>query len=137
MPRSGPRPDENHTLPDTWSPSLVAKLRLPPIVFTGSSDRAAGQPRGEIPVDRLDDRIARVRAPSLRHQLLQVLAARYVAELDQHRWHVRGLEHAEAGRLERILVHARRGLELVHHMLGELLRKGLGLALGEIDQDAG
>jgi hypothetical protein len=44
----GPLPDENHTLPSTWSPGFVAKLRLPAIVFTSVRFRQFASARDDL-----------------------------------------------------------------------------------------
>ncbi len=74
---------------------------------------------------------------AVRGQQLQIVLGRHVAEFDQHRGHVRRRQNLEAGRLQRMLVQARRALELAHHVAGKQRRIGLGLALRQIDQDIG
>ena len=101
----------------------------------GRAGSAAGESGGEIGVDRLGDGLARARPPLVRDELLEVGRIGDIAEFDQHRGHVRRLEDAEAGRPQRILVQARRILELVDHRAGERGRKGLRLALREVDQN--
>ncbi len=113
---------------------LAGCHRLPPAA--AALPRRQGAARRS--VHRLRQRVRSVRPPLRRHQMRQIGAVRHVAEFDQHRRHVRRLEHDEAGRLHRPLVHARSmALNSSTTRAGELQRKGLGLALRQVDQDVG
>ena len=76
---------------------------------------------GEESIDRLRDRPDRPGAPVVGHQMLEVTLVRNIAEFDQHRRHVGGLEHLEAGGLQRMLVHPRGGLHFVLEQTGKAI----------------
>src|SRR5262245_14383001 len=84
-----------------WPPSVTGAAAG--LIRAGNA-LLAGDPRCEKRMNRLDDRIRCAAAPSLRGEQLEVLAARHVAEFDQHRGYVRGLENAKTGRFQRMLV---------------------------------
>ncbi len=83
-------------------------------------------------VDRLGHRAHRLAPPALGDQVLEVPLVGDIADLDQHGWHVRRLQHPEAGRFQRMLVHPHRGLHLVHQAAGRsgLKRSGFRVARG-------
>ena len=101
------------------------------------SRTATRQPGGEIGLDRVHDGVTGARPPWFGNQLLQIARIRHVPEFDQHRRHVGSLENPETGRLQRMLVHVRRGAHVLHHVAGESGRKGFRLPLGEIDENIG
>ena len=92
---------------------------------------------GEIAVDGVRHAIGGLVAPGVGHERLQILLVRDIAQFDQDRGHVRRAQHAKAGRFDRILVQPHRVLHVADELVGELHRKGLGLALRQVDQDAG
>src|SRR5579859_3251161 len=124
---------------DVYKASAVAKLgphQWPPVAPLVSVSRGC-QPLGEERVDRVRHRSDRAGTPVVRLQMLEIILVGDVAELDQDRRYIRRLEHPEAGRLERVLVHSRDRLHLPHQQPRETVGKGAGFALGKIDQDVG
>ena len=118
----------------TW-PGFMLKLR--PDAHQRGPYAGADQARGEEIVHRLRHGGRGCACQSAEVRCLRSRRVGHVAEFDQHRGHVGRFQHLEAGRLDRMLVQRRDPLDLAHHHLRELQRKGLGLALGEVDQDIG
>ena len=69
--------------------------------------------------------------------MLQVLLVRDVTEFDQHRGHVRRLEHLKPADLSGCLCSRAAFFSSATQRAGELHREVLGLALRQIDQDIG
>src|ERR1700744_2648670 len=72
--------------------------------------RRRRQPLRKEGVDRLRHRSGGLAAPVVRYEVLEVTLVRDVAEFDQHRRHIRRLQHPKTRRFQRMLVHARRVL---------------------------
>ena len=102
-----PRPWQNRRVCAGFMLKLRPIGRFPDRPFQRARTGRPGQPRGEKGIDRLRQRRRRARAPDRRGQMLEVALGRHVAELDQHRGHVRRFEHLEARRLDRVQVQRR------------------------------
>ncbi len=112
------------------TPYHMLTARRRPCLSTGDS-------RPEELVDCLGHGCRRLGPPGVRSEQLQVLLVGHIAKLDQHRGHVRRLQHHEARRLQRLLVQADRIAHLANQQAGESMGEGLGLAMRQIEQDVG
>src|SRR5690606_35883062 len=116
--------------------AALARFCIAPPLSGRALNAAAGNLYPEIPAHCLNNGIGQLASPRRRTQQSFVLPNRDVPQLQQHRGDVERLEDAEPGKPVRMLVHLGDIAELVDQCLCESHRMVLGLALGEVDQDA-
>ncbi len=91
----------------------------------------------EVGVEGLDQGACHLGAPFRRGEQRLVLLARQVARLQQHRGNIGRAQYPEPRRTVRLARQAGHALKFLDDPLGERDRRVLGLALGEVDEDAG
>lgn len=96
-----------------------------------------GEMGRKVRIDGFGDRIGRAITPRIRHQQLKIGWVGDIAQFDQDRRHVGRAQHAEARRLDRILVQRRHSVEVADHVTRKLHGKCFGLASGKVDENAG